>query len=72
MWAGYGWYVPSYDDNDIWIDESTQGTLVIDFYDANTRKLVWRSVAKAEDKDFVKPEEIDKAVGEALKKFPAV
>ena len=66
-----GWYVPSYDDNDIWIDERTEGTLVIDFYDADTRKLVWRSVAKNEDKEFTKPEDIEKAVNEALKKYPA-
>ena len=71
VWAGYGWYVPSYDDNDIWIDERTEGTLVIDFYDADTRKLVWRSVAKNEDKEFTKPEDIEKAVNEALKKYPA-
>ena len=71
VWAGYGWYVPSYDDNDIWIDERTEGTLVIDIYDSQTRKLVWRSVAKNEDKEFVKPEQIDKAVQEALKKYPA-
>jgi Domain of unknown function (DUF4136) len=71
VWAGYGWYVPSYDDNDVWIDEHTEGTLVIDLYDANTKKLVWRSVAKNENKEFIKAQDIDKAVSEALKKFPA-
>jgi hypothetical protein len=71
VWAGYGWYVPSYDENDVWIDEYTEGTLVIDFYDANTKKLVWRSVAKNENEEFVKPEDIQKAVDAALKKYPA-
>lgn len=53
-----------------WSTEYREGTLVIDLIDANTNKLVWRSVARAEDKDFRKPENIEKAVDKALDKFP--
>ena len=38
---------------------------------SNTNKVVWRSTARAEDKDFTKPKEVEKAVGKALEKFPA-
>jgi hypothetical protein len=70
VWMSYGWYVPAGDGNDVWIDETHEGTLVIDFIDANTRKLVWRSVAKVDDQMLVEPDVIEKAVDKALKKFP--
>lgn len=70
VWMSYGWYVPSGDGNDVWIDETPEGTLVIDFIDANTRKLVWRSVARVDDAQLIEPDTIEKAVGKALKEFP--
>ena len=52
-------------------ESAAPGTLVIDFIDANTNKLVWRAVARAENKDFRKQENIEKAVDKALEKYPA-
>jgi hypothetical protein len=54
-----------------WATEYREGTLVIDVIDANTNKLVWRSVARAEDENFRKPENIEKTVDKALDKFPS-
>jgi hypothetical protein len=56
---------------DVWTNEYRQGTLVIDFIDAKTNRLVWRSIARADNKDFRKTENIDKAVDKALQKYPA-
>jgi hypothetical protein len=54
-----------------WLSEYRQGTLIIDFIDADTKQLVWRSYARAEDQNFRTPENIDKVVDKALEKFPA-
>jgi hypothetical protein len=54
-----------------WLSEYREGTLVIDLIDANTKQLVWRSYARAEDKNFRKPENLEQAVDKALEKFPA-
>ena len=70
VWMNYGWYVPSGDGNNVWIDETPEGTLVIDFIDANTRELVWRSIAKVDDRQLIEADVIEKAVGKALQKFP--
>jgi hypothetical protein len=48
-----------------------EGTLVIDFIDASTNKVVWRSMAQTEGGNSRKPEDIEKAVDKALEKFPA-
>jgi hypothetical protein len=55
-----------------WITNSRQGVIVIDLIDANTNKLVWRSTARAEDVDFRKPKNIERTVGKALDKLPAI
>jgi hypothetical protein len=69
-WGGYpsGYAASPY----WWTTETHQGTLVIDVIDANTKKLVWRSIARAEGKDFRKPQNIQKAVDKALERFPAM
>lgn len=54
-----------------WTREFRQGVIVIDLIDANTNKLVWRSIARARDVDFRKPENIDKTVSKALHELPA-
>ncbi len=53
------------------ITENQQGTIAVDLIDANTRRLVYRAVTRAENKDFRSPEFIQKAVDEALDDYPA-
>jgi hypothetical protein len=62
------WGGPGYDD--FWITEHQQGTLVIDFVDAGSEKLVWRGMVVAEGQRFSEQAFIDKAVGKALEKYP--
>jgi hypothetical protein len=65
---GWAWDGPGYDN--IWLDEYEEGTLVIDLIDAQTKKLVWRAVAKGEDKNFRTAKFIDGAVDKAMDKYP--
>jgi hypothetical protein len=70
-WAypwGPFWGGPGYQD--FWLTDHEQGTLVIDFVDASTRKLVWRGMIVAEDQPFAEQAFIDKAVGKALQLYP--
>lgn len=65
-------YSASAGGNEVWEDTSSaEGTLVIDFIDADSKKLVWRSVAKVDNEQLVEPEIIERAVDKALKKFPS-
>lgn len=52
------------------VREYQQGTLVIDFIDANTKELVWRGWAKGEVNDSVSKEKIDDTVAKILGKYP--
>jgi hypothetical protein len=61
---------PNYHDLD-WSDTFRSGTIVIDVIDANTRKLVWRSVASADNQNFRSADFINKAVAEALENYPS-
>jgi hypothetical protein len=64
------WYWgPGY--GDVWVDEFHEGTLIIDLIDADTRKLVWRAIARAESKDFADADFIRGTVDKAIKKYPA-
>ncbi len=64
------WYWgPGYED--VWVDEYREGTLVIDLIDANTRKLVWRAIARAKSQDFADAEFIRGTVDDAIEKYPA-
>jgi hypothetical protein len=65
---GWAWDGPGYDN--VWLDEYQEGTLVIDLIDSNTKKLVWRAVAKADDEKFRTAKFIDKAVDKAMDKYP--
>jgi hypothetical protein len=65
---GWAWDGPGYDN--VWLDEYREGTLVIDLIDSSTKKLVWRAVAKADDKDFRTTKFIDGAVDKAMDKYP--
>jgi hypothetical protein len=54
--------------------EKKEGTLVLDFVDAKTKGLIWRSTATAELKGSASPEEqqqkINEVVAAMLKTFP--
>ncbi len=52
------------------VREYQQGTLVIDFVDANSKELVWRGWAKGEVNDSVSKEKIDDTVAKILNKYP--
>lgn len=60
-------------NNDIWVSQYTQGKLVIDIVDAQTRKLVWRGVAERRVPSFDSPQERDaymrETVAAIFKKF---
>jgi hypothetical protein len=51
-----------------------EGSLILDFVDAKSKKLIWRGMAKAEVQNVNTPEEREKrinaAVKEILKKYP--
>lgn len=53
-----------------WLTAIRQRTLVIDFIDPSTNKVIWRSVAQTEGGNTRNPENIEMAVDKALKKFP--
>jgi hypothetical protein len=60
-----GWSSPSYTN-------STVGTLVIDFVDAETNKVIWRGHAEGDVNNAKKlPSRIDKGVHSILKKLPS-
>jgi hypothetical protein len=67
---GWGdWWGPT----DLYSYDYQQGTLIIDFIDARTKKLVYRSIVEAErDKlaQLGEPKLIQEAVTKALKEFP--
>ena len=69
---GYGDYAyglgDSYGDGTYQFQE---GSLLIDVIDARTKKLVWRSVALDDDRDFRSAKYIASTVNEALKTYPA-
>jgi len=64
---GWGWGGPA-----AIIDRYLQGTLLVDLYDANTRKMVWRGVATdtVSGETSKNTERIDKAVGKMFEKYP--
>ena len=71
---GYGSYVGYWGSGGVATNSYEEGTLVLDFVDAETKLLIWRGSAKAEIETVDSPEEnrelIKKAVREILKKYP--
>ena len=61
-WGGPGAVIETY----------LQGTLIVDLYDAKTRKMVWRGVATdtVSEKTSTNTEHIDKAVAKMFEKYP--
>jgi hypothetical protein len=66
----YGPYYAGPVGTDVWVRDYQQGRLVIDMVDGSNNKLVWRSVATAEDQDFTRENFIRKAVRRSLAQFP--
>ncbi len=64
---GNGYSTTSYSQNDY-----LQGTLVMDVFDVNTKKLIWQGVATGtvNEKPEKREKSIPKAVGKLMKKFP--
>jgi hypothetical protein len=54
--------------------EYEEGTLILDFVNAETKQMIWRGSAKAEIQNLDTPEKREKVIGEAvekiLEKFP--
>ena len=50
----------------------TEGSLIVDLYDATTRKMVWRGVAQAtvSDKPEKNAEKIDKSLAKMFARYP--
>jgi hypothetical protein len=63
-WWGYG---PA-----ATVETYVKGTLIVDLYDARTKKMVWRGVATTtvSDKPSKNTEKIDKAVEHMFEKYP--
>lgn len=54
------------------VETRTEGTLVVDLYDAKTKKMIWQGIASAtaSDKPSKNAKEINKALDKMFKKFP--
>jgi len=55
-----------------YVETSTEGTLILDFYDAKTKQMVWRGVATAtaSDKPTKNAEKMSKALDKLFERFP--
>ena len=68
---GYGpWWGGGYGTANV--ETSVEGTLVVDLYDANTKKMVWRGVATAtaSDKPTKNISKMNKALDKMFEKYP--
>ena len=67
-WGGY------WGPGDISTYQYEEGTLILDFVDAGSKKLIWRGTAKANIENVDSPEKskklIDEAVQKILQKYP--
>ncbi len=68
-WGGWGGGVGT-----INVQTYVQGTLIVDLYDAMTKKMVWRGVATdtASDKPQKNTKKITKALTKMFQRFPSV
>jgi len=63
-----GWWGPMY--TDWWARTYTEGTLVVDLVDAQSKKLVWRAYAETEVNRPISDQKMQQVVDKAFKKFP--
>ena len=70
--SGFGWGPWYGGGGTATVETYTEGTLVVDLYDAHTKKMVWRGVATAtaSDKPTKNAEKIDKALNKMFEKLP--
>jgi hypothetical protein len=56
-----------------YVETSMEGTLILDFYDAKTKQMVWRGVATAtaSDKPTKNIEKMNKALDKMFARFPS-
>src|SRR5262245_3089199 len=68
---GYGWWGGG-GYGSAWTESYVDGTLVVDVYDARTKKMVWRGVASAtaSSKPTKNASKMQKAVDKMFAKFP--
>lgn len=75
-WGNYGWYDPWWGPYGGRLDVSyyTEGTLVIDLFDAATRELAWRGMGEGIVREYTDAkrmeEEVRNTVTEILEHFP--
>jgi len=71
---GYGPYGSYWGANRVSVYQYEEGSLILDFVDAKSKKMIWRGVAKAEIDSVDTPEKSEKLINEAvqkiLEKFP--
>lgn len=69
----WGCYGPGF-NSDVWVNQYTEGKLIIDMVDAKTRQLVWRGIASRRVPNFKTPVERDSYIRETVaaifQKFP--
>ena len=68
----YGWGWGGVGSSTTTVSEYTEGTLVIDIFDASTKTLVWRGVAQDElkKKQAKREKQAERAIQKLLKDFP--
>ena len=67
-WGGWAWGGP-----DVTVTNYTEGTLVVDFVDPNTRSVLWRGTAMRviNHPENPNPEKVAKAVNKLMDRVPA-
>ena len=65
-------YGPWWGDRGVYVDTKPEGTLIVDFYDAKTKQMVWRGVAtaSASEKPMKNMEKMNKALDKMFEKLP--
>jgi hypothetical protein len=62
-WGGY------WGSGGVSVYEYEEGSLILDFVEAESKKMIWRGVAKAEVNNQATPEEREKLIKEAVQKI---
>lgn len=56
-------------DEPVYVDEYTEGTLIVDLLDSNSNDIIWRGIAVAKLDETAKPEEVEKTLSKAVEKI---
>ncbi len=68
---GYGWEQWSTISSQTYVDEYTEGTLVVDIVDAKSNELVWRGSGQGEVRERADPDERTRRINDAIAKILA-